>query len=146
MNAPVAFWAKLGRETWPEKYHPAICHLIDVGQVARQLWGRVVRTRVRGWTTSKLGLPDESTAGKWLAFWAAAHDVGKFTPGFQQYRCNHQTAALINRLQPAFDFPVGKPPHHGIAGTAVLAAELTLRGPVIVITRFGHRDHVVRSS
>ena len=30
------FWAKLGHETWPDVYHPVICHLIDVGQVARE--------------------------------------------------------------------------------------------------------------
>jgi CRISPR-associated endonuclease/helicase Cas3 len=120
----VGFWAKLGKETWPEKYHPVICHLIDVGQVARQLWDRALRRRVQGWATSKLGLANPSAARNWLAFWAAAHDIGKFTPGFQQYRCNHQTEGLMQHARPAFDFPPGKPPHHGAAGTAVLADEL----------------------
>jgi CRISPR-associated endonuclease/helicase Cas3 len=119
----VSFWAKLGKETWPEKYHPVICHLIDVGQVARQLWDRALRRHVRALINGKLGLASESATGNWLAFWAAAHDIGKFTPGFQQYRCNYQTEALIRRVRPTFDFPIGKL-HHGAAGTAVLAAEL----------------------
>jgi CRISPR-associated endonuclease/helicase Cas3 len=120
----VTFWAKLGKETWPEKYHPVICHLIDVGQVTRQLWDRAVRQHVRGWIKSKLGLADESAAGSWLGFWAAAHDIGKITPGFQ-YRCNNRTEALRQRVQPRFDFPIAEPLNHGAAGTAVLAAELT---------------------
>jgi CRISPR-associated endonuclease/helicase Cas3 len=122
-SALVAFWAKLGKETWPEKYHPVICHLIDVGQVTWQLWDRVVRQHLRGWVTTKLGLADQDAAGRWLAFWAAGHDIGKITPGFQ-YRCNGETEALKQRVQPSFDFPIGKPLHHGAAGTAVLAAEL----------------------
>lgn len=32
---PCTFWAKLDRASWPDEYHPVICHLIDVGQVAR---------------------------------------------------------------------------------------------------------------
>ena len=36
------FWAKLGGTTWPDKYHPVICHLIDVAAVTMQpLGGRV---------------------------------------------------------------------------------------------------------
>lgn len=125
MSESVAtFWAKLGKEVWPLKYHPVICHLIDVGQVARQLWDRALQRRVRGWVCTKLGLEDESAVGKWIAFWAAVHDIGKLTPGFQQYRCNHQTEALKQHVQPSFDFPIGRSVHHGTASTAVLAAEL----------------------
>ena len=43
------FWAKLGTETWPERYHPVICHLIDVGQVAHALWERVLRAPLKKW-------------------------------------------------------------------------------------------------
>ena len=49
-------WAKLGHETWPDKYHPLICHLIDVAQVTRQLWERVFRQRVRSWLAGQLGV------------------------------------------------------------------------------------------
>jgi hypothetical protein len=33
MHPLLSFWAKLGNETWPDKYHPVICHLIDVAKV-----------------------------------------------------------------------------------------------------------------
>jgi hypothetical protein len=31
MSSHLALWATLGTETWPEKYHPLLCHFIDVG-------------------------------------------------------------------------------------------------------------------
>jgi CRISPR-associated endonuclease/helicase Cas3 len=79
----LSFWAKLGNATWPDKYHPVVCHLIDVGLVARRLWSDVCRSRVREWAATRLGLPDQDAAGSWLAFWAGAHDIGKVSPGFQ---------------------------------------------------------------
>jgi hypothetical protein len=30
MNHNLSLWAKLGNKTWPEEYHPVICHLVDV--------------------------------------------------------------------------------------------------------------------
>jgi hypothetical protein len=36
MASLLAFWAKLGAHTYPDRYHPVLCHLIDVGFVARQ--------------------------------------------------------------------------------------------------------------
>jgi CRISPR-associated endonuclease/helicase Cas3 len=117
-------WAKLGSETWPEKYHPVLCHLIDVGQVARRLWDKgVFRRKMREWITTRLGLPDESAAGAWLAFWAAAHDIGKVSPDFQ---AQGKTDELKTRLAAAgFNFEhSGEKKQHGVLSTVVLAAEL----------------------
>jgi hypothetical protein len=75
----IVFWAKLGKETWPEKYHPVICHLIDVAAVTANLWDQVIRTRLRQWVSDRLGL-DEQSCGRWLAFWIGAHDIGKVSP------------------------------------------------------------------
>lgn len=69
------FWAKLGSATWPDVYHPVACHLIDVAAVTSQLWERVIRSRLRQWLSGRLGL-NEKACGRWLAFWAAAHDIG----------------------------------------------------------------------
>src|SRR5262245_9204281 len=103
MDTSLLFWAKLGSATWPEKYHPVACHLIDVGQVARRLWADVVRPKVREWVAARLRLADDSTAGAWLAFWAATHDIGKPTPCFQS---QGKTDNLTTRLkQVGFDFP-----------------------------------------
>jgi CRISPR-associated endonuclease/helicase Cas3 len=123
MNDMLLFWAKLGDETWPEKYHPVLCHLIDVGQVARRLWNDVCRQRVKDWVRHRLGLPDENTTGAWLAFWAAAHDIGKICPGFQVLG-DDRTAKLRESLPPPeWDYPPGKTPH-GIISTAITAEAL----------------------
>ena len=83
MPVSLSFWAKLGNATWPEKYHPVVCHLIDVGQVARRLWSDVFGRRCGNGSRPGSGWPDQDAAGAWLAFWAGAHDIGKVSPGFQ---------------------------------------------------------------
>jgi CRISPR-associated endonuclease/helicase Cas3 len=113
-------WAKLGNETWPNQFHPLICHLIDVAQVTRRLWDLVLRPRVRGWVSKRLGLP-EADAGTWLAFWTGAHDIGKACPGFQ---FQGKTDALKLQLGATFNAPTGESPHHGKTGTAILFEEL----------------------
>jgi hypothetical protein len=32
LDALLSFWAKLGDATWPDKYHPVLCHLNVVGE------------------------------------------------------------------------------------------------------------------
>jgi CRISPR-associated endonuclease/helicase Cas3 len=119
VSTSLLFWAKLGNKTWPEEYHPVICHLIDVGQVARRLWDDVCRPKVRQWVVNRLGLADESATGSWLAFWAASHDIGKVSPCFQHR--GERTEALRQRLtNSGFDFPGGDRPHGDIS-TKVLA-------------------------
>jgi hypothetical protein len=56
MNATMLSWAKLGNDTWPDKYHPVICHLIDVAAVALTLWDAVFRPRFRDWLARHVGL------------------------------------------------------------------------------------------
>ena len=126
MDVFLWFWAKLGSSTWPEQYHPVLCHLIDVGQVTRQLWHAVLRPKLRAWVTSRLGLIDQAAAGAWLAFWAAAHDIGKLTPCFQ---AKGKSDDLIARLRQArFDFPCGTRPH-GDLSTTILADLLAALDP-----------------
>ncbi len=79
----LSFWAKLGAHKWPEQYHPVLCHLIDVGQVARQMWNHVFRRRIRGWVTTRLGLSDENAAGAWLALNAVGEMVVRGVPTSQ---------------------------------------------------------------
>jgi CRISPR-associated endonuclease/helicase Cas3 len=125
MSLLLSFWAKLGNETWPEKYHPVLCHLIDVGQVGRRLWDDVCRSQVREWVTNRLGLPDRDAAGAWLAFWAAAHDIGKVSPVFQ---AQGKTDKLKRHLPPEFSFDCfNDNKKHGAYSTKILFAEL-MRG------------------
>jgi CRISPR-associated endonuclease/helicase Cas3 len=114
-------WAKLGNETWPDKYHPVMCHLIDVAAVTMALWEKVLRPRFRQWIASRLQL-DNDAAGRWLAFWSGAHDIGKVSACFQHR--GDRTAVLQKRLAPEFDFPVCTPEPHGTLSTTILAAEL----------------------
>src|SRR5581483_2991785 len=76
----LSFWAKLDRES--SSWHPLLCHLIDVGAVAHEIWTAVLPIAARRRMSASLGLPDDE-AGRWIAFWAACHDLGKLSPAFQ---------------------------------------------------------------
>jgi CRISPR-associated endonuclease/helicase Cas3 len=119
MEALLSFWAKLGKETWPERYHPVLYHLIDVAAVTRSLWDCVFRPRFRQSLAGRLGFDDESACSRWIAFFAGAHDIGKIAACFQ-YRNNRETEALKKRLEGVFEFPCWDKPH-GTISTAILA-------------------------
>lgn len=146
MNDFVLCWAKLGENVWPVEYHPLVCHLIDVGQVARRLWDNVLRTYIRRWVALRLGLDNENATGAWMAFWAATHDIGKMSPCFQHR--DDRTEQLRKRFcGRGFDFP-GHDRLHGDISTRVLADELmqtdcwpAITGPVarsIAVAVGGH--------
>ncbi len=119
MPVSLSFWAKLGNETWPEKYHPVICHLIDVAAVARSLWDNVFRPHFRQWLAARLGL-DESDCAQWAAFWVGAHDIGKVAPCFQD-RNDCRTIQLKEKLlKNGFAFHTWDRPH-GTISAAILA-------------------------
>lgn len=75
------FWAKMGRLPAP-RYHPLICHLIDVACVTRAMWRGVVVPPARRAIAAALGLDEEAAEG-WIVFWAGLHDIGKACPAFQ---------------------------------------------------------------
>lgn len=118
MNIPFElhwFWAKLGKEVWPERYHPVVCHLIDVGCVAREMWKKAIRQKVKLRVSEQLNLSVDE-AGAWVAFWTAAHDIGKVTPCFQ---AQGKSEALKKRLFTAkYDAGSGEK-HHTDTGTKV---------------------------
>ncbi|MEZ6043678.1 MAG: CRISPR-associated endonuclease Cas3'' [Planctomycetaceae bacterium] len=58
------------------------CHLLDVGNACLALWNKSMGDELRARWARCLSL-DEQTAGRWIAFWAATHDIGKISPGFQ---------------------------------------------------------------
>lgn len=70
--------------------HPLICHMVDVASVAEAIWEDCLAERVRLHLTRSFQ-PDENfasrlseeTVGRWVAFLAGAHDLGKATPVFQ---------------------------------------------------------------
>jgi CRISPR-associated endonuclease/helicase Cas3 len=110
-------WAKLGQDDYKFR-HPLVCHLIDVAAVAQQLWNLVQRDAQRRRLASQLGLsPDE--AGRWLAFWVGAHDIGKAAPCFQDK--DRSGAARLALTAKGFNFPPGSDVPHGVIGARSLA-------------------------
>jgi CRISPR-associated endonuclease/helicase Cas3 len=81
MNPSLLLWAKLGANDY-EHRHPVVCHLMDVAAVCLQLWNLVLPDASKRRLADCLAL-EPDVAGRWLAFWAGAHDVGKVSPGFQ---------------------------------------------------------------
>lgn len=68
-----SFWAKLPRkkdEYPPTKFHPLLCHMLDVAVVAQALWDNVITQRSRQRIAKALGFDENSLveAGIWLSF------------------------------------------------------------------------------
>lgn len=63
-------------------WHPLICHMIDVAMVALRLWQYVLPPVVKEQIRNSLGLENPEHAGRWIAFFAGLHDLGKASPGF----------------------------------------------------------------
>lgn len=77
-------WAKTDRAHPhnPTRFHPLICHLIDVGMVAEALWRDSLSQGVRKRIARQLNLSVDD-AGRTISYWAALHDLGKASPAFQ---------------------------------------------------------------
>lgn len=63
-------------------HHPLICHMIDTAMVALCLWERVLPPALKEGFRHRLGLATRKEAGRWVAFFAGVHDLGKATPAF----------------------------------------------------------------
>ncbi|MBI4320957.1 MAG: CRISPR-associated endonuclease Cas3'' [Chloroflexi bacterium] len=72
-------WAKTGRGG--STFHPLLCHAIDVAAVAHAMWQQVLSAAARRRFAQELGIGAED-AGRWTAFWAGLHDIGKASPAF----------------------------------------------------------------
>lgn len=115
-------WAKIGRgpnDSYDQR-HPLLCHLVDVGSVAYLLWTEVLREALKKRIAAALNLSDTDETGRWLAFWAASHDLGKASPGFQAKRQD----AVGPLSQAGFDFSRADAHPHGFVSTAALESLL----------------------
>ncbi|BAD39649.1 putative helicase [Symbiobacterium thermophilum IAM 14863] len=79
-------WAKTARGVELAEgeghYHPLCCHMIDTAMVAWRMWRYVLPQRLRDQIRRQLGLQTDDEAGRWIAFFAGLHDLGKATPAF----------------------------------------------------------------
>jgi CRISPR-associated endonuclease/helicase Cas3 len=120
--SPDRHWYLWGKSPKPSKgvyiYHPLLYHLIDVAMVARALWRTAMAPATKSRIAQTLALPDETTAGNWLAFLAGLHDIGKGAPGFVQGKWS---AGLQQILSAGFEPPSSKAKTpHGFITAAVL--------------------------
>ncbi len=101
-------------------WHPLICHMLDTAAVAAALWRDVLPASVRASLAGVLGLP-EDVAGRWIAFLAGLHDIGKATPPFQS-----KWPAAAARLRKAGFGGLDNPPteYHGTLTAALLPDKL----------------------
>lgn len=65
-----------------DRVHRLLYHLLDVGQVALLVWQRVLAPAAQRTAASCLDM-DEDATGRFLAFVAALHDLGKASPAYQ---------------------------------------------------------------
>lgn len=113
-------WAKLGDDS-SGHCHPLYCHLVDVAQVCLCLWNNVLKGPLKNRLSTALACEPE-VAGKWIAFWIGAHDIGKASPGFQR-----RDVATMGRLKALdFNFPLtAEYPRHGVLTAKILRDLLT---------------------
>lgn len=97
------FWGKAERDG--SGWHPAVCHMLDTGIVAREIL-KLQPPAFRYRFTSSLRL-DEENALNAIALIASLHDLGKISPGFQVKRmdlCDQLKArgfSLSNTAEPS---------------------------------------------
>ena len=114
-------WAKRGgREGAHGPFHPLLCHLVDVAEVARQLLLDVVSPAEIRWLSDGLGI-DETSAQRWLVIASGFHDLGKACGGFQDQIPGNSK-----------DVP------HGSVSTAILRAMLA-KPPLTIDTQIARR-------
>ena len=77
-------WAKRGgRKGEAGPFHPLACHLIDVGEIGRQMLEHVVSPAEMRWLADGFAL-DEASAARWIVIFSGLHDIGKSCHGFQK--------------------------------------------------------------
>lgn len=110
-----------------QRYHPLICHMVDVAAVAEALWRDCLSERTKVLLASGLRL-DEASAARWVAFLAGAHDLGKATPVFQAKGSSDRRSApawLVNTDLEFKRLSNESDPGHGVVTAAYLPSILT---------------------
>lgn len=122
--ANLLFWAKLPSQQPGAAYYPLPCHMIDVAKAALAIWEDVVSRAARRDAARDLGI-GEDVAGRWIAFWAGLHDIGKASPAFQLKDDSARHRLSKAGLPCPLHLPDGR---HGAITVAVSLQMLTSRG------------------
>ncbi len=75
------YWGKAKPQTTGTRWHPLIYHSFDVAAAGQVLLQQ--NDRLRFGLTRKLGLSDDQRFLRWITFFLAIHDLGKFSESFQ---------------------------------------------------------------
>ena len=83
----LSYWGKAAPNYPREpKWHPLAFHCLDVAAVGVEYLRRT--PSVRTFLLRELGIEDEGVLERWMAFWLALHDLGKFSEAFQSQRAD----------------------------------------------------------
>ncbi len=120
-------WAKTNRDDpSPDDYHALALHLVDVAAVAYQLWLTATSPYRRQQWGVDLGA-DEDMAGRWLAFLAGCHDLGKASVTFQRLDPIQMRRVVGASRGTISDYPPATKIPHGQVTAAELRAILQRR-------------------
>ncbi|MFH1738009.1 MAG: CRISPR-associated endonuclease Cas3'', partial [bacterium] len=93
-------WGKTAKDSNdPNDFHPAVLHMLDVGNVARELLGENTSPRWRNALARALNA-DPQTVAQLVPYFVALHDIGKISTAFQSL--NKAQAARLK--QEGFSF------------------------------------------
>src|SRR3954451_17366988 len=110
-------WGKLGAG---DAYHPALFHMLDVGNVAQTLLAPEAAPRWLSLLKRPFGAADDEQIRRCIPLLVAMHDLGKLSAGFQGQTHPPQRAAHRERLERVgYRFPDGvesNTPHHTAIG------------------------------
>lgn len=125
-----AVWAKTARGAvtlgpGEANWHPLICHMMDVAMVASRLWRYVLPTSLAEQVRAALGVTTIKEAGRWFAYFAGLHDLGKAYPGFALRWAEGESRLLQQGLRPA---KVQEFSPHGFVSTHLLERTLPRMG------------------
>lgn len=112
-------WAKTDpMNQAPLHYHALATHLMDVAAVTHEIWKTALSPYRRRQWTAELRV-DESLAGRWLAFLAGCHDLGKASVTFQQKAPVQMARLLAESVGAVRSYSGATPIPHGsvTAGT-----------------------------
>ena len=91
----LSLWGKTKKGSQnPQEFHPAVFHMLDVGNVAHELLGERASPRWRSALADAFNVAPESLAD-WLPYVIALHDIGKTSSAFQSL--NKEQLARLRR-------------------------------------------------
>jgi CRISPR-associated endonuclease/helicase Cas3 len=94
-------WGKTARNNQnPNQFHPVVFHMLDVGNIARELLSERASPRWRNALVKTLNA-DADTLIDWLPYLIALHDIGKISAAFQS--ANKQQTERLKHEGFSFD-------------------------------------------